>query len=291
MPASYRDLRYLRLPAPHGLEAATSFALDKLGLQLGDVANDDTVHFRSDARNYALAYWRELDSPAIGLTVARAEDLDARAAALQPFGTVTRLDEAGCRRRQIKAGIAVRAPNGVTVEVVWRPLTSGWRYHGTRDAGITELGAVSLACTDIAANQDFWTRGIGAEPADWAGDAVYLNIDAVHHRIALYPSDRDGVLGVAWEVEGINNVMQNWYFFQKNQIPVAHGPGRQPASGAMFVLGEGPDGILYGYRAETAQGLPAGGPRQFADEDRSHCAWGSPAKPPEFRGAGGDSHD
>lgn len=289
MTAFYRDLRYLRLPAPEGLDAARSFALDKLGLQLGDVTNDEMIHFRSDTRNYALAYWMRETRPAIGLTVARREDLDLRAEALTAFGPVQRFDADACRKRQIKDGIAVVAPNNVTIEVVWRPLTSGWRYHGTRDAGITELGAVSLACTDIAGNEEFWTRGMGAEVADWAGDAVYLNIDASHHRIALYPSQRDGVLAVTWEVEGINHIMQNWYFFQKNQIPVVHGPGRQAASNALFVLGEGPDGIYYGYRSETAQGLPAGGPRQFQDVGRSHCAWGSESRAREFRG--GDNHD
>lgn len=287
MTSCYRDLRYLRLPAPQGLDAARAFAAGKLGLQVGD-ANDEAIHFRSDMRNYSLSYWKDADQAAIGLTVARREDLEERAAALAPFGTVQRLDPDACRKRQIKAGIAITAPNGVAVELVWRPLTSGWRYHGTRDAGITDLGAVSLACTDIAANEDFWTRGIGAQVADWAGDAVYLNIDAAHHRIALYPSARDGVLAVTWEVEGMNNIMQNWYFFQKNQIPVVHGPGRQVASGAIFVLGEGPDGVCYGYRAETAQGLPTGGPRQFLDEARSHCAWGSDSQAPEFRGGAQD---
>ncbi|MCL7466680.1 hypothetical protein [Phaeovulum sp. NW3] len=289
MTAIYRDLRYLRLPAPEGLDAVRHFALDKLGLQLGDVVSDEAIHFRSDMRNYALAYWKDETQPAIGLTVARREDLDARATALAPFGAVQWLDAEACRKRQIKAGIAILAPNGVMVEIVWRPLTSGWRYHGTRDAGITEFGAVSLACTDLAANETFWTRGIGAEVADWAGDALYLNIDAAHHRIALYPSRRDGVLAVTWEVESINNIMQNWYFFQNNQIPVIHGPGRQAASNALFVLGEGPDGVYYGYRAETAQGLAAGGPRQFLDDPRSHCAWGSESQAPEFRG--GDRND
>lgn len=284
----YRDLRYLRLPAPQGLDTARSFALDKLGLQLGDIASDDVIHFRSDARNYALAYWSDATHPAVGLTVGRREDLDARAEALAPFGTVEYLDDVACRKRQVKAGIAVMAPNGVAIEIVWRPLTSGWRYHGTRDAGITEFGAVSLACTDIDANEAFWTCGVGATVADWAGNAVYLNIDDAHHRIALYPSHRDGVLAATWEVEGVNAIMQNWYFFQKNQIPVIHGPGRQAASNAMFVLGEGPDGVYYGYRAETARELPTGGPRQLVNDARSHCAWGSPSRAPEFGGAGHD---
>ena len=52
---------------------------------------------------------KDADQAAIGLTVARREDLEERAAALAPFGTVQRLDPDACRKRQIKAGIAIRA--------------------------------------------------------------------------------------------------------------------------------------------------------------------------------------
>lgn len=280
----YRDLRYLRIPVDD-LKAASNFASEVMGLQLADF-DDDNARFRSDARNYALCYTRENGPAALALTVARLEDLDAAAARLDRWAP-QRLDATACKLRQIKAGLAISAPNGVMVELVWRPLTSGWRYHGSRDAGITGLQAVQLASTDIAACEDFWVNGIGTEVSDWVGDAVFLRIDAAHHRIALYPSRRDGVLGITFAVEGINNVMQNWYFFQSRQVPVVHGPGRQPPSNAIFVTGSGPGKLLYSYAAETESGpqISARGPRQFPDTALSHCGWGSPAAAAEFQGA------
>lgn len=286
MSFAYRDLRYLRLPTDD-LDAASAFAVGVFGLQPGD-RDEANARFRSDARNYALCYSKE-DGAAVALTVARAEDLDEAETRLAPWSP-RRLTAEECVSRQVKAGLAVAAPNGVVVELVWRPLTSGWRYHGPRDAGITGFQSVQLACTDIAANEAFWSKGIGAEVSDWAGDAAFLRIDDAHHRIALYPSAQDGILGAVWAVESINNVMQNWYFLQSAQVPIVHGPGRQPTSNAIFVTGRGPGGIFYSYAAETEHGsqIAARGPRQFAEHARSHDAWGSACTAPEFTGGKSD---
>jgi 2,3-dihydroxy-p-cumate/2,3-dihydroxybenzoate 3,4-dioxygenase len=283
MTAFYRDLRYLRLPVSD-LSAAAAFATEIFGLQASD-RDDDNARFRSDARNYALCYTATGGTAAVALTVARPEDLDAAEQRLAEWSPV-RLDAEACKVRQIKSGLAVTAPNGVTVELVWRPLTSGWRYHGPRDAGITAFQAVQLACSDIHSNEDFWTRGVGLAVSDWIGDAVFLRLDEAHHRVALYPSDRDAVLGASWSVESINNVMQDWYFLQSRQVPIVHGPGRQAASGAVFVTAKGPGDIYYSYVAETEAGpqITARGPRQFSDTADSHCAWGSPCLAPEFLG-------
>lgn len=283
MSVTYRDLRYVRV-AVDDLDAASRFATEVFGLEAG--ARDEAyARFRSDARAYALCYTTAGDGGAVALTVAEAKDLDAAEARLAAWAP-RRLTAEEAARRLVKAGLAVVAPNGVTVEIVWRPLASGWRYHGPRDAGITGFQAVQLACTDVAANETFWVEGIGATVSDWAGEAAFLRIDEAHHRIALYPSDRDGLLGATWAVEGINNVMQDWYFLQGRQLPIAHGPGRQPTSGAMFVTTRGPGGLLYSHAADTASGpeIAQRGPRQFADTALSHCAWGSPCTVREFMG-------
>ncbi len=282
MTIAYRDLRYLRIHTPD-LDAAHAFAAQVFGLQAGD-RDDHNARFRSDARNYALCCSTQ-PGQAVALTVARPEDLDRAEARLADWSP-RRLTAEDCAERQVKSGLAVVAPNGVTVELVWRPMTSGWRYHGTRDAGITGFQAVQLACRDIAANEDFWTRGLGALVTDWAGDAAFLAIDDAHHRIALYPSARDGVLGATWAVETINNVMQGWYFFQNSQTPIIHGPGRQPTSGAVFVTARGPGDIFFSYAAETEHGpqITARGPRQFANQTWSHDAWGSACHAAEFGG-------
>ena len=285
MTVRYRDLRYLRVEVDD-LDAAARFAADLFGLQPAD--RDDThAMFRSDARNYAICFSRARDGEAVALTVAELSDLDQVAERLKAAGHASRrLSDTEAASRQAKAVLAVTAPNGITVEIVWRPMTSGWRYHGPRDAGIVGLQAVSLACTDIAANEAFWTRGLGLTVTDWAGDAAFLALDDAHHRIALYPSRRDGILGATWAVESKDNIMVNWYFLQHAQAPIIAGPGRQPASNAMFVTTRGPRGLLMTYAAETDTGphIAARGPRQFPATAASHCAWGSPTEQPEFLG-------
>jgi 2,3-dihydroxy-p-cumate/2,3-dihydroxybenzoate 3,4-dioxygenase len=290
MTCPYRDLRYLRVEV-NDLDAAARFASELFGLQVADRTESQAM-FRSDARNYAICFSRPGDGEAVALTVAESGDLDRLAERLTTAGhTPRRLDAAAAAARQAKEVLRVAAPNGVMVEIVWRPLTSGWRYHGPRDAGIVGLQAVSLASANMAADETFWTRGLGLTVTDWAGDAVYLALDEAHHRIALYPSTRNGILGATWAVESKNNIMTNWYFLQKAQVPIAAGPGRQPASNAIFVTAHGPRGLLMSYAAETDAGphIAARGPRQFPDLATSHCAWGSPTEQPEFLGRG--THD
>lgn len=281
----FRDLRYLRVEVDD-LDAAARFAGDIFGLQPAD-RSDRHAMFRSDSRNYAICFSRAGDGNAVALTVATAADLDAVEKQLIACGyKPRRLKASEAETRQAKQVLAVTAPNGVTVEIVWRPMTSGWRYHGPRDAGIVGLQAVSLASKDVAADEAFWTRGLGLRVSDWAGDAAYLALDDAHHRIALYPSERNALLGATWAVEGKDNIMVNWYFFQKAQVPIVAGPGRQAASNAMFVTTRGPAGLLMSYAAEMDEGphIAVRGSRQFANSALSHCAWGSPTAQPEFLG-------
>lgn len=281
----YRDMRYVRV-AVHDLDRAIDFASTTFGLQL-DTRAEGRAYLRSDARNYALCYTTGSEPAAVALTVGSETDLLERAETLRLHGfNVQWLEDDACLVRQVKKAVSVTAPNGVMVEVVWRPLTSGWRYHGPRDAGIIGLQAVALASGDVTADEVFWTKGMGLTVTDWAGDATFLALDDAHHRIAIYPSDNNGILGVTWAVESKNNVMTNWYHLQNSQAPIVAGPGRQPTSNAIFVTTRTPDGLLMSYAAETDEGphIQQRGPRQFADDADSHCAWGSPTKQSEFLG-------
>lgn len=281
----YRDLRYLRI-AVDNLDEAARFGRDVFGLQLAE-GDDAHVTLRSDARNYSICFSTAGEGEAIALTVGREEDLDTIQVQLEAAGFVARrLSAEEAAIRQAKKALSTTAPNGVAVELVWRPLQSGWRYHGPRDAGIVDFSSVQLACTDVAADEAFFTKGLGLRVSDWAGETAYLALDDAHHRIALYPSDRDGIFGACWEVDDKDSLMRNWYFIQKSQLPVVAGPDRQAASGAMYVTTRGPRGLLMSYVTEMEKGpqIEARGPRQFADSARSHGMWGSITEQSEFLG-------
>jgi len=292
MPVAFRDLRYVRAALPD-LEQAARYATEILGLQPAG-HEPGRAWFQSDFRAYSLCLEDASLVPgaadAIALTVSLAAELDGVAADLEKAGFPTRrLGAEDCASRRIRSGIATTAPNGIGVEIVWRPLDTGWRYHGPRDAGITGLLAVALACTDIAADEAFWTGALGLAISDWVGDAAFLRLDGAHHRIALYPSKRDGLLGISYAAEDLNAVMRNFYFLQDRQLPIVHGPGRSPASEATFVTTRGPRDILFTYATGMAQGDAVTGrpPRQFQDEALSHCLWGSASSVPEFQGRAG----
>ncbi len=282
-----RELRYIRL-ATDNLDQDTAFAGNILGLQLAEKM-EGYSYLRSDFRACSLCYCATDDGDAVAFTVGEKQDLDNLKARLSAFEVnADYLDAAACEIPKIKAGLTWDAPNGVKIEFVWRPMSSGWRYHGPRDAGLTGLQSVLMACTDIAVNERFWTEILGGTVSDWAGDTAYIRFDDSHHRVALYPSKKDGILGVDFAVEGINNIMQNFYFLKGRQVPVVQGPGLQTASNKKFVVAKGPRGVLYSYSAGMAEGTEVTDriARQFSDEALSHCAWGSDTVQPEFLGKG-----
>lgn len=280
---SFRDLRYIRLKADN-LPDMRRYAIDILGLQEAE-ASDETSYFRSDNRAYSLCLSNETEQDAIALTVADEDNLKQLGEQLSAAGfAATFLTADECQFRKVKAGITTVAPNGVIVEFVWRPLASGWRYHGSRDAGIVELNSIALACQDVAASEVFWTKVLGCAVSDWVGDTAYIRLDDAHHRIAIYPSDNNGILGIDFAVEDLNNVMQNFYFLQKHQQPIVHGPGKQAASDKIFVTTRGPRRMLFTFSTGMTRGEAVTGriARQFAPAALSHCAWGSETDVPEF---------
>jgi 2,3-dihydroxy-p-cumate/2,3-dihydroxybenzoate 3,4-dioxygenase len=87
------------------------------------------------------------------------------------------------------------------------------------------------------------------------------------------------LLYAAFEVETLDNIMQNSYFMQERQIKIVQGPGRQPCSKQIFLHVEGPDGIIFSYVNGMSEMGPVRRPaRQFPLVRESLCEWGSEAK-------------
>lgn len=275
---------YVRLAA-QDLNAAERFAADMFGLQRVAVG-DSEVAFRSDNRFRTVSVSSNAaDAVSIGVEVWSEAALNEVEARLKHDGfEVTCADVEACRRRHVHAALLARDGSGNAIDLVLRPTQSGRRYFPSRDAGIMGLQGIGLRSTDPARDLQFWTA-LGAEVRDFVGDIVYLKIDAMHHRIALYPSQRNGLLYAAFAVESLDNIMQNSYFMQESQVRIVQGPGRQPCSEQIFLHVAGPDDIIFSYvTGMTEPGAMRRPPRQYPWVRESLCGWGSESKDvPELR--------
>lgn len=276
------QLRYVLL-GTRDLARSAEFAQRILGLEPVD-RTAERATFRSDERACTLAFLAgQPDLQAVGFEVRDANILGAALDALQTRGLRAGRgtpEEASARR--VREFVWFEDHSGNRIELVHRPMNSGWRYFPSRDAGITGLAGVAMRSTAIANDEALWTEVLGARVSDWAGDAPYLRIDAAHHRLALFPARRAGVLAIEYAVESVNLLMRNHYVLQNTQVPIMHGPGRRPASDQLFLTFSGPDGILYSFVAEGDAAADGRRPRQFPAGPAGLCSWGSENKVEEF---------
>ncbi|MBR1087708.1 VOC family protein [Bradyrhizobium manausense] len=279
------QLRYVRLPTA-ALAKASDFATGMIGLELTE-KGEDFARFRSDDKAYALEYDASgrTSDPVVGLEVRSERQLAEAAQRLAAMGlTVEEVPAELGMHRRFKAGIAFADFSGNRFEIVIRHQDKAPRYFPSRDAGILGLSDTALRSTDIDRDCAIWTEIFGAEIRDFVGRSIYLGFDDRHHRLSLHPSGRGGLLQISFEVEDLNNIMQNYYFLTNHQVRILHGPGKLPCSGEVFVTFEGPELVAfrYGLGMQTVQRGTR--PRQFSDAPESYCNWGSQSLIPELSG-------
>ncbi len=269
------DIRYVRL-GTRDLIGADHFARQVIGLQH---ARDEAGarFYRSDGRDHTLVYFDgDPRDHTVGFELRDAAALEAAAAQLSNSGVAVRQGSAAeCEQRRVQAFINLRDPTGNSIDLVLRPHHSGQRFASVLDAGITGFSHVGLCSTDPARDEGFWTSAMGARVSDRIGSAPLLRIDEVHHRIALFATNRAGVQHVNHQVAGIDDIMRAWYRLQGQGVRIVFGPGRHPTSGAIFLYYEGPDGMVYEYstgvRSISATEEATHRPRQFPAVHSSFC--------------------
>jgi 2,3-dihydroxy-p-cumate/2,3-dihydroxybenzoate 3,4-dioxygenase len=260
-------------------QACARFVSDIFGLQQVADQNGEFA-FRSDERYRSVSLSRDQnDGASVGIEIWDGATLEEIGKRLREHSFIVRAANSDeCRRRYVYSALLAEDASGNRIDLVTRPTRSGRRYFPPRDAGIVQFQGIGLRSTDHVRDLAFW-RLLGAEVTDWVGDIAYLRTDNLHHRIALYPSRRNGLLYAAFEVEALDQIMQNSYFMQENQVKILQGPGRQSASRQIFLHVEGPDGLILSYVNGMAE--MSGSPRparQFPLTATSLCNWGSESK-------------
>ena len=267
------QLCYVRLAVSQP-QAAATFATEILGLE--HVPNKlEPFLYRSDSRFHTLCLSTAAAKSSIGIEINDEADLDRAAEALASAGLPAReatVDE--CAQCFVRRALIVADATGNEIDLVLRPAQSGRRYFPSRDAGVTGLQSVGLRSRAINDDLKLWTI-LGARVTDRAGEVTYLGIDQKHHRVVLYPSDRAGLVYVSYGVESMDAVMQSNYFVQERQIKIVQGPGREPASGQIFLRFAGPEGYVFSYGYGLRDIEPSHRPRQFTADASSLCEWGS----------------
>jgi 2,3-dihydroxy-p-cumate/2,3-dihydroxybenzoate 3,4-dioxygenase len=277
------SVSYVRLAASE-LNTSARFVSDIFGLQRV-AGQDDEIAFRSDDRFRTVSLGNSSESVSVGIEAWDDAALDEIGRRLRALGfAVKAATAAECARRYVQTALLTEDASGNHIDLVVRPTRSGRRYFPPRDAGIIGFHGVGMRSTDHPRDLTFW-RALGAEVSDWVGDIAYLQIDGVHHRVALYPAKRNGLLYAAFEVEALDQIMQNSYFMQKSQIKIVQGPGREAASRQIFLHVQGPDGLIFSYvNGMTQFDQKSRLARQFPLTAGSLCDWGSESKDvPELR--------
>ena len=266
---------YIRLGVPR-IEESARFATDVLGLQrVASIGGD--VAFRSDNLYHRICLTEgPPEQQAVGLELPDESHIEpARQALLAAGFPVRDANAEECKRRHVRQALITQDGSGNVIELVSRPAQSGRRYFPSRDAGITGLQGIGLRSTDIARDLVFWTQVLDARISDRVGEIAYLRIDDRHHRIALYPSSRKGVMEIGLDVESLDCVMQSNYFLKERQMKVLHGPGKETASDQIFIRFQGPQDTLFSYVYGMREPKAGERARQFSPKAESLCSWGS----------------
>jgi len=271
------NIQYCRL-GTQDLEAAEIFATRVLGLEVS-ARERNAIYLKSDHRDHTLCYFE--GSPEDQCTAFELQDehtLDAAADILEKQGRPVRFGTADeCESRRVKRFVEFFDPSGNKIELVCRPLMSGIRYHGMRDAGIDGFSHVGLYSSNPARDEAFWTTICNARVSDRIGDAPLLRIDELHHTLAVLPGKKPGIHHINHQVGSTDDVQRSNRFLVEQQVPIVFGPGRHPASSAQFLYFSGPDRLTFEYSVGVMHinDEPIYRERQLAPTPKGLCHWGA----------------
>lgn len=275
-----KDVVYCRL-GTKDLASAEWFAVNVLGLEVADRRKGAT-YFRSDERSHTLCYFEgDPEDQTTAFELGSGLDLEQAAASLEGLGHSVHFGTgAECEARAVKSFIRFKDPTGNSIEFVVRPETTGKRYHGTRDAGITGFSHVGLCTTDPARDEKFWTHVCNARVSDRIGDAPLMRLGTIHHSIALFPFHKAGIQHINHQVRSTDDIQRSFNFVREQQVKITFGPGRHPTSSAQFLYFAGPEGLTFEYSTGVCEihDEPLWRDRQFPFEPTGFCQWGAAPK-------------
>jgi 2,3-dihydroxybiphenyl 1,2-dioxygenase len=251
----------IEVPEPGSL---TSFFGEVIGLVPGEPATSGTMTWRNDgkAHRVILQPGPTSDAAFIGFEAANANTLAGIVERLGANGSeVTHCNTADRQERRVEDLFRIRAPWGVTVELVHGLQAASTPYDSpvvpggflTRDVG---FGHAVFATTAFEESCTFLVDGLGMEQSDWMETEIapgielevrFFHCNPRHHTIALAkaPFDLPQTLHhVMFETNDRDDVGTVFDRAWATDLPIPNGLGRHDNDGMFSFYVASPAGFL-----------------------------------------------
>ncbi len=283
----YTKLGYVALNVTD-VARARPFYETLLGLQVADAGPDGFLAFRCSEDHHDLLLYPAA-APGlkrIGWELESEEERDRLFDRLSRAGhRVWEMDAEECAALHQGPGFRLAEPStGAIFEfyVVMRAF-SGQPYQPTHTK-IQRLGHVVLKTAHYVEMRKFLTTELNFRVSDEIdGRVCFLRCypNPFHHSLAIGAAREAGLHHVNFMVSEIDDIGKAINRFNKNQVPIVHGPGRHPPSGSIFLYFLDPDGLTieYSFGMETFPAEGARKPRLMEPIQASFDFWDCPVDP------------
>ncbi|SFE99025.1 VOC family protein [Alteribacillus iranensis] len=121
-------------------------------------------------------------------------------------------------------------------------------WNKKQEANPLFLNHVVLNTTDIDHAMEFFTEVLGFRVTDWSEhQMVFLRCNKNHHSIAFNQGDHASVNHIAYEVDGVDEVMRGISNVRKKGYEEIWGPGRHGPGNNIFCYFQDPGGFVMEY--------------------------------------------
>lgn len=148
-------------------------------------------------------------------------------------------------------------------------------------AKIQRLGHVVISTPDFEKAVRFYMDKLNFRSSDVIDQRVnFMRCfpNPFHHSFGIGKGDTNGLHHLNFMVSEIDDIGKALWRYQKNDVPIASGPGRHPPSNSVFLYAVDPDGLTVEYSFGMEE-FPEVGPREprlLPAAQESVDTWGAP---------------
>jgi 2,3-dihydroxy-p-cumate/2,3-dihydroxybenzoate 3,4-dioxygenase len=185
-------------------------------------------------------------------------------------------------RAALEQGRTVRFIEPVTgiLSEFYAEMKSDYTYEASV-AKIQRLGHVVLSTPDFDKAVRFYKDKLNFRTSDVIDDRVtFMRCfpNPYHHSLGIGRGSSHGLHHMNFMVTEIDDIGKALWRYQKNDVPIASGPGRHPPSNSVFLYATDPDGLTVEYSFGMEE-FPESDPREariLPAVPESVDTWGAP---------------